>query len=99
MSAMVSRSSSAPAPPLPSLERENAWIYFHISNTNTIYAHSRHRLSTCFAHQGSMEQLAPAALRAVQTLDFLAAHPSEVFTLSELAATAWATCDEAALLK
>jgi DNA-binding IclR family transcriptional regulator len=32
-----------------------------------------------------MEQLAPAALRAVQTLDFLAAHPSEVFTLSELA--------------
>ena len=32
-----------------------------------------------------MEQLAPAALRVVQTLDFLAAHPSEGFTLSELA--------------
>ncbi len=32
-----------------------------------------------------MEQLAPAALRVVQTLDYLAAHPSETFTLSELA--------------
>lgn len=32
-----------------------------------------------------MEQYAPAALRVVQTLDYLAAHPSEAFTLSDLA--------------
>jgi DNA-binding IclR family transcriptional regulator len=35
--------------------------------------------------QETMEQIAPAALRVVQTLDFLAAHPSDDFTLSVLA--------------